>query len=153
MRQIKSTILTLLLGTLMVVCTSMHVNATNANNSINVENTLVNKGWDSIMNAIIQIESGGDKNAKNGNSLGILQITPAVVKACNNIMKEQGKSKRYTLSDRTSVKKSKEMFIIYQNKYNKEMSPRKACKIWKNGPFSRTSSSIYWKKFLKYYKK
>lgn len=60
--------------------------------------------WEKIMDAIIQVESGGNPNAKGGNSLGILQITPILVKECNDILKDKGLNKRYKLSDRLSTK-------------------------------------------------
>ena len=108
--------------------------------------------WDKIMNAIIQVESGGDSKAKSGNSLGILQITPILVRECNNILKRKGSKKRYTLSDRLNVKKSKEMFILIMNQYNKAGTANAACRIWNGGTNSKSVNHGYWKKFLKHYK-
>ena len=48
--------------------------------------------WNPIMDAIIQVESGGNPNAKSGNSVGVMQITPILVKDCNIIL-EKRKSK------------------------------------------------------------
>ena len=56
--------------------------------------------WEPVMNAIIQVESGGHSKAKNGNQCGAMQITPILVKECNNILKERKSKKRFTLSDR-----------------------------------------------------
>ena len=109
--------------------------------------------WEKIMDAIIQVESGGNPNAKGGNSLGILQITPIMVKECNDILKDKGLNKRYKLSDRLSTKKSHEMFILIMNKYNKKGTAKEACRIWNRGIYSKKVKDSYWKKFLKYYNK
>ena len=108
--------------------------------------------WGKIMNAIIQVESCGDQNARRGNSLGILQITPILVRECNDILKRKGSKKKYTLSDRLNVKKSKEMFILIMNQYNKAGSANAACRIWNSGINSKSVNHGYWKKFLKFYK-
>lgn len=108
--------------------------------------------WVKIMDAIIQVESGGDPKAKHGSSLGILQITPILVQECNEILKRQGSKKRYTLGDRLNVTKSKEMFILIMNQYNKTGNAVNACKIWNGGPYSKKVKQEYWKQFLKFYK-
>ena len=61
--------------------------------------------WSKIMNAIIQVESRGNAKAHNANGdcIGILQITPILVKQCNIWLKNQKSSKRYTLKDRYDV--------------------------------------------------
>ena len=41
--------------------------------------------WEPVMNAIIQVESGGRTDARNGNQCGAMQITPIAVKECNFI--------------------------------------------------------------------
>lgn len=109
--------------------------------------------WDGIINAIIQVESGGDKNAQHGASLGILQITPVLVQECNKILKKKGSKKKFTLSDRLNVGKSKEMFIIIMEEYNKSKSAIEACRIWNGGVNSKRVRQSYWKKFLEHYKK
>lgn len=121
--------------------------------STKVENVVNNPTkWEKIMNAIIRIESGGKHDAKNGNSLGVLQIVPICVAECNNILKRKGSKKRYKLSDRLSPIKSKEMFMIIMNQYNKLGTPMKACRIWGGGIHGKGVKPSYWKKFLKYYK-
>ena len=55
--------------------------------------------WEPVMNAIIQIESKGNPAAVNGPYVGVLQISPILVKECNNILKSTGSSKRYSLSE------------------------------------------------------
>ena len=49
--------------------------------------------WNPVMDAIIQVESEGNPNAVSGNSVGAMQITPILVKDCNEILKKQ-KSKK-----------------------------------------------------------
>ena len=46
------------------------------------------------MEAIIQVESGGDAKAVSGNSVGAMQITPILVKDCNAILKKQNSKKQ-----------------------------------------------------------
>lgn len=76
---------------------------------------------------IIQVESEGDSTAfrKSGNCLGILQITPIYVKECNRLQD----TVVYTLKDRTSVVKSLQMFVIYQNHHNPSHDRDKAIKV------------------------
>ena len=61
-----------------------------------------NFDWSGVIEAIIKVESNGNPNARNGNGkcVGILQITPVLVKECNNILKGMKSAKRYTLNDR-----------------------------------------------------
>lgn len=110
--------------------------------------------WNPVINAVIQVESKGNPRAfnKNGNCAGILQITPGLVKECNNILKAKGSSKRYSLSDRYDVEKSKEMFILVQERYNKECNIKKAIRIWNGGPnYSIKKTQKYLDKVMRYY--
>ena len=86
--------------------------------------------WEPVMNAIIQIESKGNPAAVNGPYVGVLQISPILVKECNNILKSTGSSKRYSLSDRFNATKSKEMFVIIQSFHNPLNSVEKAIRLW-----------------------
>ena len=43
----------------------------------NDNNTKTEFNWEPIIEAIIHVESKGDPNAKSGNSVGVLQITPS----------------------------------------------------------------------------
>ena len=70
--------------------------------------------WNPVMNAIIQVESGGNPRAVSGPSCGAMQITPICVRECNNILQKRKSKKRYTLNDRFDVQKSKEMFLLLQ---------------------------------------
>ena len=110
--------------------------------------------WSKIMNAIIQVESRGNAKAHNANGdcIGILQITPILVKQCNIWLKNQKSSKRYTLKDRYDVGKSKEMFIMIQEHYNPSHNVDKAISLWNGGPnYSLKKTNGYYKKVMKYY--
>ena len=116
--------------------------------------------WESVINAIIQVESKGNSKAYNkaGDCVGVLQITPVLVKECNNILKSQKSAKRYTMQDRWNAKKSKEMFVIIQEKHNPEHNIEKAIKCWNCGGFYlknngwKNKSVDYYKKVMKYLK-
>ena len=112
--------------------------------------------WSPVVDAIIQVESKGNPKAfnKNGNCAGILQITPGLVKQCNEWLKAKKSKKRYTLADRYNVKKSKEMFEMYQHYFNPSNSVEKAIRIWNGGPgYKVSSTNEYYRKVMKYYKK
>ncbi len=91
--------------------------------------------WTEVINAIIKVESNGNPNAVNGNGscVGIMQITPIAVKACNLILKERKSPKRYTLSDRNNPTKSKEMFILLQSKFNPSNNVDDGIRMWNCG--------------------
>ena len=77
--------------------------------------------------AIIWQETKFNPNPKysDGESEGILQITPIYVKECNSIL---GYNK-YTLHDRRNPLKSHEMFLVVQNYHNSEKDVKKAVKL------------------------
>ena len=105
--------------------------------------------WNPVMDAIIQVESGGNPNAKSGNSVGAMQITPVLVKECNNILSKQNSKKRYTLADRYSVEKSKEMFLLIQRYFNPENNVEKAIRSWNGGmKYSVRATNEYYRKVL-----
>lgn len=91
--------------------------------------------WNPVIDAIIEVESEGNAKAvdKSGKSCGILQITPILVKECNRILELKKRSKRYTMNDRFSAKKSKEMFLLYQSFYNPKNSVELAIRSWNGG--------------------
>ena len=83
--------------------------------------------WDIFINALIWVESKGDCMAiGTKNDVGVLQITPILVKDVNRILKEE----RYILEDRYSRDKSIEMFNIIQDHYNPQHDYHLALKIW-----------------------
>lgn len=88
-----------------------------------------------VMNAIIQVESQGNPKAynKRGDCVGLLQITKVCVRECNSILKEKKSKKRYTYADRWDADKSKEMFLLFQNKYNPSGNMEKAARLWNGG--------------------
>ena len=109
--------------------------------------------WTPVIEAIMMVESGGNPNVVSGSSVGVLQITPVVVRECNNILKASGNSLRYTLADRYDVAKSKEMFLLIQSKYNTANSVEKAIRMWNGGPkYSIRATNRYYQKVLRHIK-
>jgi hypothetical protein len=107
--------------------------------------------WNPVMDAIIQVESGGKSNAKNGNQCGAMQITPILVRECNNILKARKSTKRYTLADRFNVKKSKEMFLLIQSHHNPENDVEHAIRSWNGGQhYSVRATQRYFEKVMSY---
>ena len=101
------------------------------------------------MDAIIKVESEGNPRAVSGNSVGVMQITPVLVKECNDILKKQKSNKRYTLDDRYSVEKSKEMFLLIQKYFNPENNVEKAIRSWNGGiKYSVKATNKYYQKVL-----
>ena len=112
--------------------------------------------FERLFNAIAQVESKGEANAvnKKGDCVGILQITKILVKECNDIMKKKGDARRFTLKDRHSVKKSKEMFKVYQDYHNKEHNIEKGIRIWNGGDngMKNPRTKAYYEKVIKKYR-
>ena len=107
--------------------------------------------WEPVMNAIIQIESKGNPAAVNGPYVGVLQISPVLVKECNNILKSTGRNKRYSLSDRFNATKSKEMFIIIQSFHNPLNSVERAIRLWSGGiRYNVAKTQAYLRKVMRY---
>ena len=105
--------------------------------------------WNSVMEAIIQVESGGNPNAVSGKSVGAMQITPICVKECNIILQKRGSKLRYTMNDRYDVKKSKQMFLLIQSQHNKANNVEKAIRSWNGGPrYSVKATNRYYRKVL-----
>ena len=150
MRKIKR-ILTICAILLLSICTKAEAN--NNNDSI----------WNNVMDVIIQVESRGNAKAvdKSGTCVGILQMKKCLVDETNNILKRNKDERRYTYSDRYNPQKSKEMFVILQNHFNKEQSVERAIRSWNAGFYyekrygwsslqRRTKS--YYEKVMRYYK-
>ena len=120
-----------------------------AENSIWTSFKKLSFDWNPVMDAIIQVESDGNPRAVSGNSVGVMQITPVLVKECNDILKKQKSNKRYTLDDRYSVEKSKEMFLLIQKYFNPENNVEKAIRSWNGGmKYSVKATNKYYKKVL-----
>ena len=117
------------------------------------ENGSKNYDWDPLMDAITHVESRGDSRAVSGRSCGAMQITPCAVQQCNIILKQRGIKKRYTLNDRFSVQKSREMFVLIQSYYNPTNDVERAIRIWNGGPnYKVKSTNGYYRKVMKAYK-
>jgi len=105
--------------------------------------------WNPVMDAIIQVESGGNTKAVSGNSVGAMQITPILVKECNIILQKRKSNKRYSMDDRYNVAKSKEMFMLFQSYHNPQNNVEKAIRTWNGGPkYSVRATNRYFKKVM-----
>ncbi len=105
--------------------------------------------WNKVINAIIHVESRGDVNAKSGKSVGPMQITPILVEECNRILKMRNSRKRYSLADRVSLNKSKEMFLLIQDEHNPNNSVEHAIRSWNGGQrYSKRATDRYYRKVL-----
>lgn len=110
---------------------------------------------DELIEALVQVESGGDTLAvnKQTGASGPLQILPVMVKDVNRISKIKKLGKRFTMNDVWSLAKSKEIFKIYSNYYSKNASFETISRRWYGGPNGDKwkSTKFYWlraKKFL-----
>ena len=108
--------------------------------------------WSKVIDAISKVESKGNPSATSKDCVGILQIRPILVADCNEYLKMKGSKKRFTLKDRFSVEKSKEMFILYQKRYNPSNNVEKAIRLWNGGcGYSVEKTNGYLSKVMKYY--
>jgi hypothetical protein len=98
-----------------------------------------------LWRAVCKVESHGNPRAvgDRGKSVGIAQISRAMVKECNRLV---GK-KKFTLTDRWSVHKSKKMFNLYMSQWPKASVKVKAMR-WNGGPKGdhKVAALRYWKK-------
>jgi len=96
--------------------------------------------WDVFVEALIQVESEGNKNAVGkANDVGILQLTPVYVKECNRLSTD----KQWKLSERLLPEKSLEMFEFMNSVKNPEHNIYKAIKIHNpNAPQSYTNKVL-----------
>ena len=107
--------------------------------------------WNPVIDAIIEVESGGKADAvdKSGKSCGIMQITPILVKECNRILELRKSNKRYTMKDRFSVSKSKEMFLLFQSFYNPKNNVELAIRSWNGGMgYTKKGTQRYFEKVM-----
>ena len=136
-----------IIGTVILLFTLTTSVTASAVVSDNKKNNSSNYDWSSVMDAIILVESRGDRKAKSGNSVGAMQITPICVAECNRILKKRNSKKRFKLSDRYSISKSKEMFLLIQSAYNPLNSIEHAIRSWNGGQNYNT------KRTQRYYEK
>ena len=109
-----------------------------------------NFDWEPVIKAIVQVESEGNTRAVKGNSCGAMQITPILVAECNNILKKRKSKKRYTLRDRFSLEKSKDMFLLMQSHFNPLNDIEKAIRSWNGGnKYSVKRTQRYFEKVMK----
>lgn len=107
------------------------------------------KFWQPVIDAIIEVESEGDDNAKSGASVGAMQITPILVAECNNILKQRKQKKRYTLADRRNRQKSVEMFLLIQSWFNPKRDVELAIRSWNGGMhYSAKRTQRYFEKVM-----
>ena len=79
-----------------------------------------------------------------------MQITPILVKECNRILNLRKSSKRYSMKDRFSVNKSKEMFLLYQSFYNPKNDVELAIRSWNGGMnFTKRGTQGYYNKVMR----
>lgn len=120
--------------------------------TINAQRKSESYDWTKVIDAIIKVESKGNASAKSKDCLGILQIRPILVDDCNEYLKMKGKKKRYSLNDRLSVKKSKEMFALYQKRYNPTNNIERAIRLWNGGcGYSVEKTNSYYNNVMGYY--
>ena len=111
------------------------------------------KKWMPVINAIAQVESGGNPKAvsKSGTYIGLLQIAPICVRECNRIV---GKNK-FTYNDRYSKEKSIEMFIVFQEYHNPEGNMEKAIRLWNSGDKNcmknKSKTEVYYRRVMSKY--
>ena len=99
--------------------------------------------WSVFTEALILVESEGKCTARGSkDDVGVLQITPILVKDVNRIVGHN----KYSLDDRLDRNKSIEMFNIIQEHYNPDKDFHLALKIW-NG---RAPLSYHTKVMRKY---
>ena len=111
------------------------------------------KKWGAVINAIEQVESEGRANvvSRDGRYVGCLQISKILVRQCNIIV---GYNK-YTYDDRYSKDKSHEMFIVFQEHFNKEGNMEKAIRLWNSGDLNcmnrKASTEGYYRRVMAKY--
>lgn len=120
--------------------------------AVNAQKKSESYDWNKVINAIAMVESKGNASAKSKDCVGLLQIRPVLVDDCNEYLKLKKSNKRYTLKDRLNPNKSKEMFILYQKRYNPTNNIEKAIRLWNGGcGYSKAKTENYYRKVMKYY--
>ena len=144
MKKCFSVVLVLMSAILTVTTTAVFATV---GDSAKVENLIIKDSvttaphpLEPLLNAIIHVESKGDPKAynKQGDCVGLLQITKICVRECNNVLKRKGSDKRYTYNDRWDGTKSIEMFYLLQEAYNPNNDIHKGIRIWNKRPSYKT---------------
>jgi hypothetical protein len=90
-----------------------------------------------LLSALIQIESGGNDQAKGRHGeLGALQIKPILVRDVNRIM-----GTHYAHSQVTNRAVSTFIANAYLSHYGKNLSDESLARIWQGGPVGHKKSS------------
>ena len=117
--------------------------ATSSFEVVMVKTTLIIQ--DSLIDAIIHVESRGDSMAYNAgeDAVGVLQIRPIMMREVNRLLKEN----KYTLDDRWSKSKSIEMFNVIKEHTTNPTNERLA-RNWNGGwnGYKKKSTLKYWNK-------
>lgn len=131
----------------LLLFTSIHLTALAGNDEKSPSTSF---DWNPVIEAIILVESEGNPKAVSGNSCGAMQITPILVKECNQILRRCGSTRRYTLRDRFSVEKSKEMFLLIQSHFNPSNNVEQAIRAWNGGQrYSVRRTQRYYNKVMR----
>ena len=111
-----------------------------------------NSVYSKLIEAIAKVESGNNPKAiGKGGAVGLLQITPILVKECNLILQSKKILKKYYLKDRLNREKSIEMFYLIQEKYNPSGNIEKAIRVWNGGPnYSVRATQPYYNKVTRH---
>ena len=110
--------------------------------------------------AIVKVESGGNPKARNvkEDACGVAQIRPIMVRECNRIARVQCKRLHFTLADRWSPAKSRQMFDLYTAywcKVRKVQTDEAKARLWNGGPTGhrKKATRAYWAKVKRALKK
>lgn len=99
-----------------------------------------------LLPAIEFVESGGRSDAvgDGGRAVGVLQIHPVMVAECNRIV---GRAE-FTLADRLSPARSREMFRVYVSRHARGASDEVVSRRWNGGPKgdAKAATLPYWRK-------
>ena len=69
--------------------------------TMNAQNDSIQYDWTRVINAVAQVESGGNQKVVNSSGCaGLLQITKICVRQCNIWLEQDKSKKRYTYADR-----------------------------------------------------
>lgn len=119
----------------------------------NCEAPMRNIQIEDVLNAMIIVESGGDKNAhaKSEQAVGILQIRPIMIREVNRILRINKSKIRYRKKDRWSREKSIEIFMIVYNYHHIGKSFEEVARFWNGGHYGmkKEITKIYWEKVKK----
>ena len=111
-----------------MLCFSVEMNAQKASDS----------EWNDLIWSVSQHESKQNPNARNGQYVGYLQISPTLVNECNKIAGR----KKFSYSDRLNREKSIEMFNTIQGRYNPQRDMNLAVRIWAAGLVALKNKSV-----------